>query len=63
MPRYRVTGDVRHAFCHEVEAASPEEAAQIVEEMSHRSIDNVDTSNSATDIQVQDVEEMSSDEA
>lgn len=56
MPRYRVSGDVRHAFVHEVEADSQEEAIEMVEGLNYKALDNVDTSTSATE--VQDIEQI-----
>lgn len=58
MPRYRVSGDVRHAFVHEVEADSKEEAEEFVVGMNHKDLDNVDTKPSTAAIEVDDIEEI-----
>jgi len=58
MPKFRVSGDVRHAFVHVIEAPSIEEATEAVEQMSHRDLDNVATGNMATMIEVQDAESI-----
>lgn len=57
MPRFRVYGDVKHAFVHEIEAANEDAAWEAVERLSHRVLD-VDTSNSASVTEVQGVEEI-----
>lgn len=58
MPRFQVSGDVRHAFVHEIEADTLEQAQEKVEGMNYQKLDNVDNSQSATAIEVQDVEEI-----
>lgn len=56
MPRYRVSGDVHHAFVHEVEADSQDEAIEIVEGMSHKDLDDVQTGIGGTAVEAQDIE-------
>lgn len=58
MPRYRVSGDVRHAFVHEIEADSEEEAIEMVEGLNYKTLDNVDTSNSGSATEVQNIEQI-----
>lgn len=53
-----MSGDVRHAFVHEVEAASAEEAEALVEGMNHKDLDDVQTGHGGTAIEVQDIEEI-----
>ncbi len=60
MPRYRVSGDIRHAFVHEVEADSIEKAEEFVAGMNHKDLDNVDTKPSTTAIEVDNIEEIES---
>jgi hypothetical protein len=45
-----VSGDVHHAFVHEM-----------VEELSHKALDTVDTSNSGSATEVQHIEEIEED--
>lgn len=53
--KYRVTGDVRHAFTVDVEADNADDALELVEQMHHSELD-MDTSNSGTDVVAQTVE-------
>jgi hypothetical protein len=63
MPKFRVSGDVRHAFVTEVEADSQEEAIEMVEGMNHNDLDDVQTGSSGTAIEVQDSELIEEEEA
>ena len=56
MPRFRVSGDLLHAFVHEVEADSEEAAIAKVEALDIKRIDDYDTS--CPGIRVDDCEKI-----
>lgn len=58
MARYRVSGDVRLAFVHEIDAKSEEDARLIVEALSWKDLQNVDRSSGTAFIEAQDSEEI-----